>query len=149
LAEGERWKTLLTAAFAHAFQWLGFGAKTAVGYGAMQVDEQAIAQAEAQRLAAEKKAARASKSPQAQKIDDYIEHMQRRWKDLSGKPTRINGEEHNRTRQLAKTAREDPAWTAEEKRAAADAIDKWLPEVVAVDIKDERKKLKLAALRGE
>jgi CRISPR-associated protein Cmr6 len=30
-----RWKVLLEAAFEHAFQWLGFGAKTAVGYGAM------------------------------------------------------------------------------------------------------------------
>lgn len=30
-----RWKNLLTAAFEHAFEWLGFGAKTAVGYGAM------------------------------------------------------------------------------------------------------------------
>jgi CRISPR-associated protein Cmr6 len=33
LAERERWKELLEAAFEHAFQWLGFGAKTAVGYG--------------------------------------------------------------------------------------------------------------------
>ena len=30
-----RWQRLLTAAFEHAFDWLGFGAKTAVGYGAM------------------------------------------------------------------------------------------------------------------
>ena len=37
-----RWQTLLTAAFAHAFEWLGFGAKTAVGYGAMDVDRQAM-----------------------------------------------------------------------------------------------------------
>jgi CRISPR-associated protein Cmr6 len=37
LAEGEtHWKTLLEAAFKHAFTWLGFGAKTAVGYGAME-----------------------------------------------------------------------------------------------------------------
>jgi CRISPR-associated protein Cmr6 len=37
LAEGEtNWKTLLEAAFKHAFTWLGFGAKTAVGYGAME-----------------------------------------------------------------------------------------------------------------
>ncbi|GAB4403089.1 MAG: hypothetical protein OHK0048_21610 [Rhodoferax sp.] len=36
LAANDRWKVLLTAAFAHAFEWLGFGAKTAVGYGAMQ-----------------------------------------------------------------------------------------------------------------
>jgi len=30
------WKKLLRAAFDHAFEWLGFGAKTAVGYGAMR-----------------------------------------------------------------------------------------------------------------
>ncbi len=42
LAAGEtHWKTLLQAAFQHAFQWLGFGAKTAVGYGVMQAVESA------------------------------------------------------------------------------------------------------------
>ncbi|MCM8611179.1 type III-B CRISPR module RAMP protein Cmr6 [Accumulibacter sp.] len=30
-----RWHELMTKAFEHAFAWLGFGAKTAVGYGAM------------------------------------------------------------------------------------------------------------------
>lgn len=38
LTESDRWKTLLATAFDHAFQWLGFGAKTAVGYGAMEED---------------------------------------------------------------------------------------------------------------
>jgi CRISPR-associated protein Cmr6 len=37
LAEDGRWKGLVEAAFAHAFQWLGFGAKTAVGYGTFAV----------------------------------------------------------------------------------------------------------------
>ncbi len=36
LVEAERWKQLTCAAFEHAFRWLGFGAKTAVGYGAMK-----------------------------------------------------------------------------------------------------------------
>ncbi|OJU86748.1 MAG: type III-B CRISPR module RAMP protein Cmr6 [Burkholderiales bacterium 66-5] len=36
LAHDQRWQQLLTAAFEHAFEWLGFGAKTRVGYGAMQ-----------------------------------------------------------------------------------------------------------------
>jgi len=36
LAEGDHWKTLLAQAFEHAFNWLGFGAKTAVGYGAIK-----------------------------------------------------------------------------------------------------------------
>ncbi len=41
LADGAQWQALLRAAFEHAFDWLGFGAKTAVGYGAMRIDEQA------------------------------------------------------------------------------------------------------------
>jgi CRISPR-associated protein Cmr6 len=37
LAEGDtHWQILLKHAFLHAFDWLGFGAKTAVGYGAMK-----------------------------------------------------------------------------------------------------------------
>lgn len=30
-----RWKALMAGVFEHAFEWLGFGAKTAVGYGVM------------------------------------------------------------------------------------------------------------------
>lgn len=41
LEKADRWKALLQQAFEHAFEWLGFGAKTAVGYGAMQMDAQA------------------------------------------------------------------------------------------------------------
>jgi CRISPR-associated protein Cmr6 len=33
-----RWQQLLAAAFEHSFEWLGFGAKTAVGYGAMETE---------------------------------------------------------------------------------------------------------------
>lgn len=53
LAENDRWQALLTAAFEHAFAWLGFGAKTAVGYGAMQVDPEIRARKEKE--AAEKR----------------------------------------------------------------------------------------------
>lgn len=38
----KQWKSLVEAAFAHAAEWLGFGAKTAVGYGRMEPDESAI-----------------------------------------------------------------------------------------------------------
>lgn len=44
---GKRWNALLEAAFEHAFDWVGFGAKTAVGYGAMRPDEHAKRSAEA------------------------------------------------------------------------------------------------------
>ena len=46
LADGDRWKALLKQAFEHAFDWLGFGAKTAVGYGAMCVDANAVRERE-------------------------------------------------------------------------------------------------------
>ena len=56
LTEDDRWKALVTAAFEHAFKWLGFGAKTAVGYGAMEIDPR-VAEA-AQRRAVEEAARR-------------------------------------------------------------------------------------------
>jgi CRISPR-associated protein Cmr6 len=55
LVQDGRWRALLKAAFAHAFDWLGFGAKTAVGYGAMERDRSAE---EAARKQAEQEAAR-------------------------------------------------------------------------------------------
>lgn len=46
----EQWRDLMTKAFEHAFDWLGFGAKTSVGYGHLRLDEESIArQAEQER----------------------------------------------------------------------------------------------------
>lgn len=60
LAENGKWKTLLTAAFEHAFEWLGFGAKTAVGYGAMVSEAQRQKQEEEKRRRKEAKDAAAN-----------------------------------------------------------------------------------------
>ena len=72
LAADERWRTLLDAAFRHAFDWLGFGAKTAVGYGAMHENPAAAAaraaeraRIEAQRQAEEDARQRAALPPDA------------------------------------------------------------------------------------
>lgn len=43
------WQGLVTAAFEHAFAWLGFGAKTAVGYGAMARDSKSEQRREKER----------------------------------------------------------------------------------------------------
>ncbi|MDP2286253.1 MAG: type III-B CRISPR module RAMP protein Cmr6 [Pseudohongiella sp.] len=55
LLNRHQWKSLLQAAFEHAFNWLGFGAKTAVGYGAFVEDPEAQKRREKQesRLAAD------------------------------------------------------------------------------------------------
>ncbi|MCX9157918.1 type III-B CRISPR module RAMP protein Cmr6 [Niveibacterium sp. 24ML] len=152
LAANGRWQHLITAALQHAFEWLGFGAKTAVGYGAMQVDAKAqalAAQAQRDREAAAAHAARlATMTPNQQQIDAFIAEFQTKHEQFPTFREAPNAAFHNKARALAKAAHEGTDWSADEKRAAADAIEAWLPKLVKVDIKDERKKLKLNALRG-
>lgn len=96
LAEKENWKHLLKAAFEHAFEWLGFGAKTAVGYGAMLRDTQAElriqeavqkAQNAAQQLA-EREAELTQMSPVERHIEEYLE-SQKGVNDDGGKITAV------------------------------------------------------------
>lgn len=49
---------------------------------------------------------------------------------------------------LVTQALASPEWTAQDKAALADMLETWLPKVVGPWEKDQRKKLKLAALRG-
>lgn len=60
LAANGQWKRLLRSAFEHAFEWLGFGAKTAVGYGAMRrdTDREARARRDAEARTQKARAAR-------------------------------------------------------------------------------------------
>lgn len=54
LSEDDHWKNLLVAAFEHACEWMGFGAKTSVGYGAMRRDLSAESDLAERRAEAEK-----------------------------------------------------------------------------------------------
>lgn len=84
LAANDRWKALLTAAFEHAYQWLGFGAKTSVGYGAMTEDpsakrrreeaQKAAQEAECKRLALQERERQlAEMSPAARAIQEFLD----------------------------------------------------------------------------
>lgn len=144
LLENERWKALLQAAFEHAFLWLGFGAKTAVGYGVMQADDSATAELATQDAQTETGAL----SEAMQKVRDFELYMQKRLGEIKA-PVQPNQTEHNKARELANLALNAPDWNDDERRAAAEAIRTWLPKVVAIkDIKDELKKLKLKPLLG-
>ncbi|MBK1735776.1 type III-B CRISPR module RAMP protein Cmr6 [Halorhodospira abdelmalekii] len=71
----ERWQALLQSLFAHAFAWLGFGAKTAVGYGALEVDERALRQeteAREQIRAAEQREQELAKLPPGQRLAEEL-----------------------------------------------------------------------------
>ncbi len=149
LARDGRWKTLVTAAFEHAFAWCGFGAKTAVGYGAMVRDHLAEEAAVKVQAKQETEAHLATLTPNRQAVEKFKQAMAARCQQLNGRQDRQNTEYHQKAQTLAKAAREDADWTPEEKRAAADAIAEWLPKVVERIDKDALKKLKLSALRGE
>ena len=82
LAAKDRWKRFIEAAFEHAFEWLGFGAKTSVGYGAMErdcawegraavLDEEARAQAE--RDERERRERLAAMDPVERAVEDMLE----------------------------------------------------------------------------
>lgn len=149
LARDGRWKTLLTAAFEHAFAWCGFGAKTAVGYGAMARDVETEAREAEEQANAETQARLDALPPNLQQVEKFRTDMAQRFAQLNGKLDRQNTEYHQKAQKLARDARESDGWTLEEKRAAADAITEWLPKVVERIDKDAFKKLKLASLRGD
>ena len=77
----ENWKRLMQDAFEYAFDWLGFGAKTSVGYGAMCRDLDAEAAhvrqqkeaAEREREKAEKEATLAQLDPVERSIIEFLE----------------------------------------------------------------------------
>ncbi len=68
LAETGGWKPLIEAALKHAFEWLGFGAKTAVGYGAMAIDQKRRGQTDLA-LEARKKAQQAA-AEQSKRLEE-------------------------------------------------------------------------------
>lgn len=67
------WRAPLQAAFELAFEWIGFGAKTAVGYGAMALDTEAQArvreEAEQEKREKREQERLASMSPLEQKLE--------------------------------------------------------------------------------
>ncbi|MEW5782684.1 MAG: type III-B CRISPR module RAMP protein Cmr6 [Pseudomonadota bacterium] len=149
----QNWRLLITAAFRHAAEWLGFGAKTAVGYGRMRIDEkaqQALSEARDQRIARAAEAARRKTMSENQRhIAEFIAKCQKRAEELNGGKDKPNTNLHNNARELVKAAKESADWTQEEKQMLADAIEEWLPRLIErLDAKETRKQLKLAELRG-
>ena len=115
---------------------------------AAMANRKAAAEATA-RAEVEAQAARASAlaemSPNQRRVEEFIAEFAARAGQLRGNRENANAAFHTRARALAAEA---IGWSHEERVAAADAIEEWLPKVVKVDLKDERKKLKLAALRS-
>lgn len=115
LAEDQRWQALLRAAFAHAFDWLGFGAKTAVGYGAMQRDEAAEAAAGNARAEDERAARLADLSEEGRKLEGTRTLLAR---DRAANRKERGGELENALVNLLKEA--EQSWQGPDCAALAD-----------------------------
>lgn len=102
-----------------------------------------------QREEVERQARRAAMSGNQRRVEQFKEDFEKRAKEIRGRLDRQNTDYYQRAQKLAKDALEGTDWTPEERRAAADAITEWLPNVVERIDKDRLKKLKLAALRGQ
>lgn len=115
----------------------------------LKAEREAAQQAEQARLAAEKEreTRRQAMSPRMKNIEDFIHECESRKTQLRGSKDKPNTTYHAKGIALARQFQEDTEATPEERRACADAIETWLPQIVTVDLKEMRKKLKLAALR--
>ncbi len=115
-----KWSALIRTAFVFAFDWLGFGAKTAVGYGALKIDEAAQQEAakrrrqreeelERQRREAEREAALASMDPVDRAIREFLDARpdknQPEWSALIGATKQGRFDEIGKT-EVAKRIRE-------------------------------------------
>ena len=109
----DRWHALLEAAFVHAFDWLGFGAKTAVGYGAMRRDLDAEQQRRAETTQRFRQAAAAALTPEQRAI-----HELRGWldEDRAAQRKEPGGRLANRLNELFK---EGLVWPAAERETLA------------------------------
>jgi CRISPR-associated protein Csm5 len=117
--------------------------------GVARAEAEAEAAARRVREEAERQARLAAMSENMKRVEAFKQEMQVRAEQLRGSKDRAHTVFHEKARALAKAAREESGWTVEERRAAAQAIEDWLPRVINVDMKDERKKLKLRDLIGK
>lgn len=67
--DDDAWQKPLRAAFEYAFDWLGFGAKTAVGYGHLEIDTRA------EQDRAEQQAERAAEQAKQSAIDEATQNL--------------------------------------------------------------------------
>jgi CRISPR-associated protein Csm5 len=116
--------------------------------------EQEEAAAQREREEAERQARLATLTPNMRLVEEFIAKAQQRLAQLRGGKERQNTGIHSDALQLAKAALEHGKWSPEERRALAEALEAWLPQLVERfdrkdDWKEARKKLRLAALKGE
>jgi CRISPR-associated protein Cmr6 len=131
------WQTLLEAAFQHAFDWLGFGAKTAVGYGQFPGDALEIAKAKREEQNQQREAAEAAARAEAerQKQLNAMSPLDRAIEEV------VAAAPQGQSRYKAiLNALKQGRWSGDEARQAAEYIRNLMTQAGAWRIKSEKKR---------
>ena len=138
------WQTMLEAAFHHAFEWIGFGAKTALGYGAMLPDDNAAREREQTQRELDQARREAALSPEERIIARFRADTEQARK-AEYRPGQTYDQQRN---EFIKTVTE---WTNPELRtAAAAALDESFSNKWGASSKKKKELQKIVAqLRGE
>lgn len=139
----KQWPALIDAALAHAFDWLGFGAKTAVGYGHMALDHSVNEAREQQRAAAERARQDAELGPEGRAIRDLQELFD---KQKAQGISQSSSPLADKLATAVKQARGD-GWSLQTRHQLAEVGEKVVAFLEYSKKKKREKKAELAALR--
>ena len=118
-------------------------AKTRLASEAAAKAQAAQAQRQAQAERAEALAQRMSTlTPYQQIVESFAHELRSQHEEFPKLREKPNGTWHNKARELMKTALNAGDWSADDKLALYEAIETWLPKLVAIEPKDVRKMLK-------
>jgi CRISPR-associated protein Cmr6 len=138
------WKALLLDVFKHAFAWLGFGAKTAVGYGAMAIDADSSAARE-RRAAERKETARLARLSEEGR---QIEALRARLQNHQGRRQPVSGQLYAELSRLIKAALE-AQWPESDRKALADLASGLGFSKIDLQSREKEVKRQIRQLRGE
>lgn len=133
----DSWQILLETAFRHAFEWLGFGAKTAVGYGQFPSDVLEKARTEREEAARKRLEAVAKERAEAERreklaamspLDRAIEEV------VAAAP-----QDQSRYKAILNALKQG-RWSGDEARQVAESIRGLMTQAGAWRVKSEKKK---------
>jgi len=138
------WKAVLREGFHRAFTWLGFGAKTAVGYGALKPDSEAADERKRKAAEREKKERLSGLSEQGRQIEALRDRLQ----NHQGKKQPVSGVLYQELNKLMKAALDIP-WPDAERKTLADLVADLGFAKIDFHSREKEVKRQLRQLRGE
>ena len=152
------WRELLDVAVDLATEWLGFGAKTAVGYGrwsgagnSRQALKDRLLEVGTADRKASREASRSSRNDRQRRIDAFVEACEALAAGGRLEEQVKNKGPYQLATQLASQSLADGSdWTADDRGELAAVLEEWLPRVIRnFDVKRAKADIKFGKLKGQ